>query len=100
MVGDVAAAAGLEKFPGLHLPPGFVRAIVGADDPLAMGIEQASSLAAGLASSERFGGVNLSGSAAGSDPYQRLESMGRFIDAVRTAWTTAAPVRSQIGRVP
>lgn len=100
MVGDVAAAAGLGKFPGLKLPPGYVRAIVGADDPLAMGIERASSLAAELASSQRFGGVNLSGSAAGSDPYQRIESMGRFIDGVRTAWTTAAPARSQIGRVP
>jgi len=82
------------------LPPGYVRAIVGADDPLAMGIERASSLAAELASSQRFGGVNLSGSAAGSDPYQRIESIGRFIDGVRTAWTTAAPARSQFGRVP
>lgn len=90
MVGDAAAAAGLEKFPGLNLPPGFIGAILGAEDPLAVGIERASSLTAEIASSRRFAGVNLSGSAAGSDPYQRIESMGRFIVGVRTAWAAAS----------
>lgn len=89
MVADKQAALGLAQFPGLRLPPGFVDRILGAEDPAAEGLQQARAFAGSLARSGRFAGVNLSGSAAGSSPEERLASTEDFIAAVREGWTGA-----------
>ena len=90
MVADVWAAAALAALPGLRLPAGMLRSIAAAADPFAEGLEWATKLAACLASSGRFVGCNLSGSAAGTDPWTRLAATVQFATAVRAAWHDAA----------
>ncbi|MCU1400058.1 MAG: putative 5,10-methylenetetrahydrofolate reductase [Acidimicrobiales bacterium] len=87
MIGDARAALGLATFPGLRLPHGYLDAIVDAIDPAETGRRAAATLTAQLAATGRFVGVNLSGSASGSDPWQRLESTEAFIDCTRAAWS-------------
>jgi methylenetetrahydrofolate reductase (NADPH) len=90
MVADARAAAALAALPGLRLPAGMLRAIAAAADPFAEGLDWAVRLAGLLASSGRFVGCNLSGSAAGMDPWTRLAATVQFATAVQAAWQTAS----------
>ena len=91
MVADASASAALAALPGLRLPAGMLRAIADAPDPFAEGLDWAVQLATRLAASDRFIGCNLSGSAAGTDPWTRLAATVQFATAVRTAWQSATP---------
>ncbi len=90
MVADLRAAAALVRFPGLRLPTGFVDifadVIAGAADPVETSIVLSAQMAGELAATGLFIGVNLSGSAVGTDPYARIELTTRFVAAARSAW--------------
>lgn len=58
---DERSAAVLAALPGLTLDPDVVRRVLGADDPVAAGIDAAVREAAALLAIEGVGGVNLSG---------------------------------------
>jgi methylenetetrahydrofolate reductase (NADPH) len=87
MVADQRAALALAAFPGLKLPTGFLDEIINAADPTAAGLFAAGQLIRAFASSGRFTGVNLSGSAGGIDPWERLETTTLFIAHARSALT-------------
>ncbi|MGD9705809.1 MAG: methylenetetrahydrofolate reductase C-terminal domain-containing protein [Acidimicrobiia bacterium] len=91
MVGDARAAAALAALPGLRLPAGMLASIGAATDPFAEGLAWATELGAQLAASGRFVGCNLSGAAAGTDPWSRLAATVQFADAIRTTWESASP---------
>ena len=86
MVGDKRAALGLAAFPGVRLPHGYLDTIIEADHPLEASVGAARNFARQLAASGAFGGINLSGSATGTDPWERLESTTMFVDAVAAGW--------------
>lgn len=83
MVGDLAALAGLAQFPGLRVPDRFGEIMAGSSDHVQAAVDAAAAMAAELAVSGRFVGVNLSGGAAGTDPIERVETTRRFIDAIQ-----------------
>jgi 5,10-methylenetetrahydrofolate reductase len=58
---DARSAAVLQNFPGLHLDPARVAAVLGAADPLAAGIEAAVEEALELLAIDGIDGVNISG---------------------------------------
>ena len=89
MVGDARAALALQAFPGLRVSQAAMRSIATADDPHAAGLAAAAEQCRGLAVSERFVGVNLSGSGWDRDPIARLEATAAFIEVVRQAWSDA-----------
>jgi methylenetetrahydrofolate reductase (NADPH) len=82
VVADGAAALALAAFPGLRLPPGYLRAIVDSPRPEEEGLQAASRLARVLLASGCFAGLNLSGGH-GADPYERLRTTARYIAAMR-----------------
>ena len=65
---DASSAAVLDGLPGLHLDPGVVAGVLGADDPVEAGIAAAVRAARAVLALEGVEGVNLSGSAASGDP--------------------------------
>lgn len=65
---DEHSARVLQRFPGLHLDPRRVEAVLEATDPRAAGIETAVTEAQTLLSIEGVAGVNLSGLASASGP--------------------------------
>ncbi|MFC5947797.1 methylenetetrahydrofolate reductase [Pseudonocardia lutea] len=67
---DERSAAVLSAFPGLHLEPERVAAVVGAADPVAAGIAEAVAEARALLAVEGVVGVNLSGLATGRGPVE------------------------------
>jgi hypothetical protein len=85
MVADKPAALGLATFPGLRLPTAYLDTIIDAVDPCETGLVMATEFVRALASTGRFVGVNLSGSAGGRDPWERLELTERFIDGAQRA---------------
>ncbi len=86
MIGDRASALGLAKFPGLRLPSGMLERVAGADDPRSEALSWVTAMTREIAFDGRCVGVNLSGSAGGVGPWQRLERTKVFIDAVASAW--------------
>lgn len=65
---DERSAAVLDAFPGLHLDPARVTAVLGAADPVAAGIAEAVAEARALLAVDGVVGVNLSGLATGRGP--------------------------------
>lgn len=94
MIGDKQAAFCLATFPGLVLPHGYIADIIDAVDPAEQGCTAARRMAAALADSGLFAGINLSGSAYGTDPWERLDATSAFIGAVRSVWSTAVQVQT------
>jgi methylenetetrahydrofolate reductase (NADPH) len=90
MVADARSAGALARSPGLVLPSGYLEAIVAADDPEREALRQAAAMAARLAATGRFAGINLSGSAKDDDPWQRLTSTATFVDRVRSGWRSGS----------
>ncbi|WCO68215.1 methylenetetrahydrofolate reductase C-terminal domain-containing protein [Iamia majanohamensis] len=58
---DARSADVLARFPGLHLDPDAVAAVLGADDPLTAGVEAAVDEAVALLEVDGVAGVNISG---------------------------------------
>lgn len=91
MVGDLDALAGLAQFPGLRVPDRFVEIMAGSSDHVQTAVDTAALMAAELVASGRFVGVNLSGGAAGTDPFVRIETTRRFIDAIHAEYDGQRP---------
>lgn len=83
MIGDLASAEALARFPGLRLPAGVLARLVAADGPLAAGVAVAGELVGEMAAAGCFAGVNLSGGASTGDPWARLRATAAFLVAMR-----------------
>lgn len=83
MVASAHDAAALQAFPGLRLAPGHLEAILAAADPEREGVRAAVELARTIASARRFAGMNVSGGGHHGDPYRRLRTTTRYLDALR-----------------
>lgn len=82
VITDRRSAVSLDRFPGLRLPPGLTSRVLGADDPVAEGIEAAVRMGRDLLSSGRFQGVNLSGSGSDTGILGRAHLMASIAEEV------------------
>lgn len=82
VVTDHRSAHALTQFPGVHLPPHLLEAILRADDPRRSGIDAAIEMGRALLESGRFNHLNLSGSASGSGATDRIEIMNEVAQRI------------------
>jgi 5,10-methylenetetrahydrofolate reductase len=91
MIGDARSALALTRFPGLRVWPNALERVMTAADPEREGRAVVLEMATGLAESGRFAGVNLSGSTAAADPWERVRITGELARQVRERWCDARP---------
>ncbi len=84
---DRRSADVLTRFPGLHLDPQAVARVLGADDPLAAGIDAAVDEALALLAVDGVAGVNISG----------LGSAEGELAAARVKATVGRELRDRLG---
>lgn len=80
---DESAAAVLDGLPGLHLDPGAVARVLGADDPVEAGIAAAVDTARAVLAIDGVEGVNLSGSATAAGPREGARIKAEIAERLR-----------------
>jgi 5,10-methylenetetrahydrofolate reductase len=94
MIGDSRSALALTRFPGLRVWPHALQRVMDAEDPASEGRAVAIEMTTDLAESGRFAGVNLSGSTAAADPWERVRVTGELARQVRARWGEIRPPTS------
>jgi 5,10-methylenetetrahydrofolate reductase len=90
MIGDARSALALTRFPGLRVWPDALERVMNAAEPEREGRAVVLEMAGGLAESGRFAGVNLSGSTAAADPWERVRIAGELAQRVRERWRASS----------
>lgn len=90
VVTDHRSAEALARFPGLRLPDSLIETVLAAEDPRAAGIEAAHAMAIRLRDSDRFAGVDLSGSGSGGALAERAAIMAEVATGLHPVGTDRA----------
>ena len=75
----------LQRFPGVSLDDADIAEVLGADEPVAAGIDHAARRARAVLAIDGVTGVNLSGPACGGTPIDSARIMVRVAEVVMSA---------------
>ena len=83
VITDHRSAHALTQFPGLKLPSGLLESILDSPEPRRAGIDTAIRFGRSLLATGQFTHLNLSGSASGAGPGERVQIMAEVAEGIR-----------------